>query len=302
MVMVSSYGLMSADEQERSKRPFSTVISAVEPGGLMSPPPPSAYGAAQSPEQAQQQTAQQPEPHHGRGAGGPTGPGGHVGAPKPHTLRWKLERREVDSKAAARRVGESLREAEGEGEGAEEPRTSLLDDSEEESPESAAPTTAAQQGRDRRAVKVGATARDEQKRVREANHAVQLAATERNNQRRGVARNTAAAPAPTAVATTSDGFAVPQPLGYHERRGIPVIPPSRQRPNAAATPLLPPGMEFEPRARSAGPTVGALAQTPSASSNSASTSASAATTAAPASCSRIPQHSRLLQAQPTSKQ
>lgn len=279
MVMVSSYGLMSAEEQERSKRPFSTVISAVEPG-FTSPSP---YGYGQGPEQAQQQTAQQPEPHHGRGAGVVTSPG--PDASKSRTLRWKLERREVDSKAPARRVGELLKDGEAGGEGGEEPRASAFDDSEDESPESAATApTAAQQGRDRREVKVGSAARDEQKRVREANQAVQLA-TERNNQRKGLPRGAPGAAAPPG-ATTSDGFAVPQP--YHERRGIPVIPPSRQRPHAAAAPLLPPGMAFEPRARSAGATIGAQTELSSAA-------------AAPASCSRIPQHSRLLQ-QPPSKQ
>ena len=248
MVMIASYGLMTPQEQQRSKRPFSTVISAVETPRQESPD-------ANEPKPAQQ-TGPQLEQHHDRGAGGRGGGGGGDAKGKASAAsssssssssrRWKLERRELDERAPARQVGDldssSLSPSAARD---RSPATVLLDDSEEHSPEGRAADRLPPVAR-RSDTAADARAKGAQAQVQQDN----LSSQRRFAEQRGGGQESQSSGqvSSASVVSSSPSSAC---LSYREHRGIPVIPPSRSRLPLVAR--LPAGPRTEPRALSAAP-------------------------------------------------
>lgn len=318
MVMIASYGLMTAQEQQRSKRPFSTVISAVEPGQ---------QGEGDEP-RAAQQTGPQPERHHDRGAGGSTA--GKSAPPSTSSRRWKLERREVDERAPARRGVDAAAVASSSPTAgpsshrlpsharARSPADINLDDSDECSPEALAADRrpAATPGASAPSTAVGAGAKGRQEQVQHANISSQVQFAQHGDDTHHTRRNghttaavAAAAETPAAAGSSS---AVPSSscVSYRFDRFIPVIPPSRSRLPAVSRLPGAPRVE-QPRSLSAAPKLAQHTQHThhthhthtkhkQSQQDQRTTHAAAATAAdTPRSCTRIPAGSRLLQPRTT---
>jgi hypothetical protein len=257
-VMISSHGLMTKEEQQRSKRPFSTVISAVEPtsgdgeqglgqdrkhgGGTEPHASQSQSGRGIKGVQAEQQMSQHPEEHHDRGSGGSSSAGAADGSSEQSSAEastgWKLEQQAVQADSPARRVGDDVGEKEDDetmftessqeqskkGPSSHSQSTPRFPTPKNDSPEES-PEFTRQSSSDKRvdcnSATVGLEGQEEQDRIRQANRDSQRRAHILTHKLKSEATGGASSPEFSPVKS-------PPMLPYRESKFVPVIPPLRQ--------------------------------------------------------------------------
>jgi len=319
MVMIASHGLMTPQEQERSKRPFSTVISAVDPeddrekrtrnkSGAEKP-----QGAA-----AEQQKAQVAGPHHERGAG--DGGDGHDRTTHEHkeSGQWKLERRAVDAHAPARMVYKRAGDAQGSSSSSGSDQDDTPDASRSQNNQHAPSRNNDAGGGDEHAQgeespsqsseaeSVGTEGRDEQAKIRRENQRSELRASKHQHEHRQHDPPAKQQQGDTVAA----GLASP-PIGapYCETKGIPLVPPLRHRHHAhhhhhhhgdkhhtqtsammlpAASDLMQRSLSAMPVLQSIDPSTAAAEAAPSESANTRLVDARAAAPSAPIKEAAVP--------------